>query len=358
MVWSSVAMAWACGGQGTAERDPNGGAVVIGDGYTPPPVAMPWQPPAGIEAGSPVAAYGQLRIEGQNLVAADGSPVQLKGVSTMWLNWENRYGESKGALQWMRDNWGLSVIRAAMGIEPNNAYLANPAQAEAQVRRIVQNAIDLGVYVIIDWHDHNAHLHQTQAIDFFTKMATDYGAFPNVLYETYNEPTPRDTAGAMVSWDAQIKPYHEAVLGAIRAIDPDNVVVLGNPQWDQRPDLAAASPVAGTNLMYSVHFYSCSHRDGIRQNAQRAYDAGLALFVTEWGATNADGGVDGTVCVDEAQRWHDWMNQYGISWAAWKLDGCSDSSCFFANDSAPADGNWPMEMLSGHAPFVVARMLE
>jgi endoglucanase len=304
-----------------------------------------------------VERFGQLRLDGQQLVGAGGEAVQLKGVSTMWLNWESRFAGSKAGLKWMRDNWQLSVIRAAMGVEPQGGYLLNPSGAKQQLRTVVQNAIDLGVYVIIDWHDHNAHLHQAEATAFFSEMAADYGSFPNVLYEPYNEPLQRDSAGTTVTWSGVIKPYHEAVLAAIRAADPDNIVVLGNPQWDQRPDQAAADRVAGSNLMYSVHFYACTHGASLRAFAQSAFAQGLPLFASEWGATNADGGKDNKVCVPEAQAWHDWLDQSSISWSAWRLQSCSnEASCFFSNASVSPDGSWTADMLTGHGPFVVERM--
>ena len=58
-----------------------------------------------------------------------GVAVQLKGPSSMWLHWEeDGYAESLEALEWIRDNWNLSVIRAAMGVEPEGAYLTDPEQ--------------------------------------------------------------------------------------------------------------------------------------------------------------------------------------------------------------------------------------
>jgi endoglucanase len=322
---------------------------------TPPPAQQPggtaWQPPASIDPNTPVGRHGQLRINGTDLVDASGTRVQLKGISTMWLNWEDRYSTSKAGLQWMRDNWNVTLYRAAMGVEPDGAYLDNPERALAQLREVVHNAIDLGVYVLIDWHDHNAHLNSQASIEFFTKIAAEFGSFPHVLYETFNEPE-------QVDWTADIKPYHEAVVPAIRAQDPDNVIILGSRQWSQRVDEAAADPVSGTNLMYTVHFYACDHQDQQRSEAQTAYDAGLALFVTEWGATPADGGAQTpTVCREAAQAWHDWMNERGIGWTAWKLDGCGDSSCLFNSDDAPADGGWTDQWLNGHAQFVVERLL-
>jgi hypothetical protein len=67
---------------------------------------------------TPVGRHGQLHVDGPQFVDQSGVPVQLKGVSTMWLNWEDRSSSSREALEWMRDNWGLRVIRAAMGGEP------------------------------------------------------------------------------------------------------------------------------------------------------------------------------------------------------------------------------------------------
>lgn len=305
---------------------------------------------AGGPGVTPVEMFGQLSVDGPQLLGEDGEPVQLRGPSSMWLNWENDgYAESPQALEWMRDNWNASVIRAAMGVEPSGAYLSNPDHALAQVTTIVENAIDAGVYVIIDWHDHTAHEHQDQAVDFFAQMAEKYGEFPNVLYETFNEPQ-------QISWGAELKPYHEAVVAAIRRHDPDNIVILGTPTWSQRVDTAAIDPVKGKNLMYTLHFYACDHT--LRTRAVDAMQAGAAIFVTEWGATKADGGVEGDLCVDNALAWTDWMRDLGISWTAWKLDNCTDLSCYFKSSGVSVDGGWTDADLQGHGPFVRDRMRE
>jgi hypothetical protein len=310
--------------------------------------APPPQPPPS--AGTPVQRYGALRVSGTRLVGSNGQPVQLKGVSSMWLNWQSKpYAENKDGLRWLRDNWNMSVFRVAMGVEPSGAYYSDPARATRQVDIAVQNAIDLGLYVIIDWHAHEAH-HNTQAAkDFFYNQAAKWGGYPNVLYETYNEPL-------AVNWSSTLKPYHEQVASAIRAKDPDNIIILGTPNWSQDVDAAAADPVTWYgNLMYTLHFYSCTHGSWLRDKASSALNRGLPLFVTEWGATHADGGMDGRVCTGEGQAWHDWMNSRGISWAAWKLDGCEpDSSCLL-RPGAPEWGGWD-GWLHGHASFVRDRM--
>jgi endoglucanase len=306
---------------------------------------------------NPVAVHGQLQVVGTQLQDASGNPVQLKGVSSQWLNYESRtFPESKAALQYARDHWKLSVIRAAMGTEASNGYLTGAtfkASLQAKVNTIIENAIDLGIYVIVDWHTSKAvtatTTQQPDAVAFFTDIATRYGDKPNVIYEPYNEPS-------RVTW-AQIKPYHEAVVAAIRAQDPDNLIVLGTPTFSQDVDVAAQDPVAGTNLLYTLHFYACTHKQSLRDKANVAIAAGLPLFITEFGATPADGGTasngDNIVCEAEADTWFAWMATNNISGAAWKLDQCTDTSCILTIN-APVDGPWTDDLLTNTTNSVPA----
>ena len=354
----------ATGGGGTTGG--HGGSTVIDAAADGPVTAL-----------NPVATHGQLKVVGTQLQDQSGKPVQLKGVSSQWLNLESKtFPESKPAIQYARDHWKLSVIRAAMGVDTSGGYLgtgtganANQAGMLSKVNTIVQNAIDLGIYVIVDWHTSDAvtakgtTTQAMQASAFFTQIATQYGTSPNVIYEPFNEPT-------TATW-AQIKPYHEAVVAAIRAVDSDNLIVLGTPTWSQDVDLAAADPLTGTNLLYTLHFYACTHGQALIDKANTALSLGLPLFVTEFGATPADGGVtksgDNDVCEPETNVWFAWMAQNNISGAAWKLDQCTDSSCILTAD-APVDGPWTDNYLTsdsggtpidggekggGHGQFVV-----
>ncbi len=301
---------------------------------------------------TPVQLHGHLHVTGTELHDESNARVQLKGMSSMWLNWEdNGYAENLTGLKWLRNNWHLTVIRAAMGVEPQGAYLDDPAAAKAQLEQVVDNAIAAGVYVIIDWHDHNALDHQPESVAFFSEMATKYAGVPNVLYEPFNEPL-------KVDWSTQLKPYHEAVVSAIRAVEPESVIILGTPTWSQDVDKAAGDMLAGTNLMYTLHFYACDHGSFLMGKAKTALMRGLPLFVTEWGATAADGGLDGAVCLEQAQAWHDFLAPRGIGWAAWKFDNCTpDSTCILTPD-APVGGGWTSLYLRGQGLYVRARMQE
>jgi hypothetical protein len=329
----------------------NGVACGEGDGEQttePEPTPTEPDPTDPPPAGTPVERHGDLHVCGADMCNEDGETIQLRGVSSMWLHWQTQpYAQNLSALEWMRDNWNIEVFRVAMGVEPEGAYLSDPQGWKAEVEKVIQNAAEAGVYVIVDFHAHQAHQHRPAAVAFFTDLADRYGHLPNIIWEPYNEPE-------QVSWSGTVKPYHEAVVAAIRAQDPDNIIVLGTPTWSQDVDVAAADPVAGTNLMYTLHFYSCTHAAWNRDKADVAIDRGAALFVTEWGASAADGGLDGRVCLDEAQRWVDWMEANGISWTAWKLDVGNDSTNLLSA-GAPLTGGWDNH-LHGHAPFVIANL--
>jgi endoglucanase len=110
--------------------------------------------------------------------------------------------------------------------------------------------------VIIDWHKEHrveAPTNETEAVAFFTQMATTYGAYPNVIFEIYNEPNGPQ-------WPA-VKAYAEIVIGAIRKTGSTNLIVVGTPSWSRDVDIAAVDPITDfKNIAYTLHFYAGSHR--------------------------------------------------------------------------------------------------
>jgi uncharacterized protein YbaR (Trm112 family) len=132
---------------------------------------------------------------------------------------------------------------------------------------VVDDIPDLIVEDAQPWHTEKAVDQRASSVAFYTEMATAYGAYPNVIWEPYNEPNG-------FQWD-QIKPYHQAVVDAVRKVDPDNLIVLGTPNWSQYVNIAAADPVAGSNLLYTLHWYSCAHGQHFRDLGDRAIAAAL-----------------------------------------------------------------------------------
>lgn len=299
----------------------------------------------------PVAKHGQLSISGTKIIDENGDVTQLKGMSTQWLNWERTYSVSRPALEWLRDNWALSLYRVANGVENSNGYLADPEERMETVKGIIDNAIALDVYVLVDWHTHEPE-HIEEAKAFFAEIAQTYGDQPNIIYEVFNEPLD-------VDWSADLKPYHDEVVAEIRKHDPDNIIVVGTPRWDQLPHLAAEDPIDDPNVAYALHFYSCTHNTSIMNNGTQALEAGLPIMVTEWGATHADGGTaeNPAVCEDSARQWHAWMEENDISWAAWKLSADGDTSAILTS-GASADGGWTEDDIHGHGYLVHEFMMD
>ncbi|HYO92929.1 MAG TPA: glycoside hydrolase family 5 protein [Polyangiaceae bacterium] len=300
----------------------------------------PIPPPPGGRI-TPVARYGHLVVRGAQLATANGEPVTLRGQAFGWDNWWPQFYNAD-VVQSLRDDWCVDVVRPAMGIEPAGAYLSNPAAAKQRITAVVEAAIDAGVYVIIDWHAHQPH--RAEAIAFFTEMAQRYGDHPHVLYEIFNEPE-KDQ-----SWQ-QVKDYATAVISAIRKHDPDNIVIVGSPEWDQRIDLVAADPLAGqSNIAYSVHFYAATHGQWLRDRTQAAIDAGIPVFVTESSGAEASG--QGSNDYDEWQAWITFMEKNRISWLNYSVSDKAGETISVLKPGARASGGWSDAELTESGRYV------
>ncbi len=282
---------------------------------------------AFISKAQPVKQHGNLSVKGVNLVDQQGNPLMLVGVSYGWHNWWPRF-YNKETVKWLADDWKCSVVRAAMGVEPAKGYLDSPDWSKEKMEAVIEGAIENNIYVIIDWHSHG--IQTKAAIQFFEEMAQKYGKYPNIIYEIFNEPV-KD------SWDT-IKSYSIDVIKSIRKYDPDNVILVGCPHWDQDIHLVADNPIEGfTNLMYTVHFYADTHGQDLRNKSDYALQKGIPVFVSESAGMAASG--NGPINFAEWQKWIDWMNKNQISIVMWSISD-KDETCSMLKTSAGSEGNW------------------
>lgn len=297
--------------------------------------------PGVAQPRSVVETHGQLRVQGNRIVDQNRQPIVLRGMSLFWSQWMGRFYTSN-AVQWLRDDWHCTVIRAAMAVEAGG-YLANPERESEKIKTVVQAAIDLGIYVIIDWHDHNAHHHVEQAQAFFEQMARTYGKYPNVIYELWNEPLKQH------DWSTVIKPYHEAVIPRIRAHDPRNLIICGTQTWSQDVDKASRDPLKLDNVAYSLHFYAATHKQSLRDKASTALANGIALMVTEWGTSESSG--SGILDDEETRKWWAFMDQNHLSWCNWSIADKAETSAAL-KPGASALGGWSTNDLSASGILV------
>jgi len=293
--------------------------------------------PAAAETA--VERHGQLRVVGNRIVGQNGEAVVLRGMSLFWSQWEPAF-YNEDAIGWLRDDWNVNVVRAAIAVH-HGGYMAHPERETARAEAAIEAAVKLGIYVIVDWHAHQPE--PDAAGVFFERIARKYGHLPNVIYETYNEPLREH------DWSKVIKPYHMKVIPRIRAHDPDNLIVAGTQSWSQDVDKAADDPLPYTNLAYTLHFYAGTHKQELRDKAATALKKGVALFVTEWGTTNADG--NGPVDRDETRRWWEFMEKNQLSYLNWSVSTKPESSAALLK-GASRRGRWTHRQISPSGLFV------
>ncbi len=288
---------------------------------------------AAAPASSVVARHGQLAVVDGRVVDAQRRPVTLRGMSLFWSQWQPQF-YNRDAIRWLAEDWHATVIRAAIAAD-RGGFATHPDAEMQRATTAIDAAIAAGIYVIVDWHAHDPL--PGDAIRFFSAIARRYRGVPNVIYETWNEPLPR------YGWSDVIKPYHRRVIGAIRAIDPGALVIAGTRSWAQDVDEAAADPLPLANIAYTLHFYAATHKAELRRKADLALKRGVALFVTEYGTTAADGDVP--IDAAETRAWWNWCEANGISYANWSVATKTEASAALLPGASP-HGGWRMDQLS------------
>lgn len=300
--------------------------------------------PALQDENSVVNRFGLIHTQGNRIVDKDGNTAALHGMSLFWSQWGGKY-YNENCIKWLRDDWNCTIVRAACGIEAGG-YLTNPQAEMSKVTAVIDACINSGIYVVVDWHEEHAQNHLSQSKEFFKTIAQKYGSKPNIIYELFNEPL-------QVSWSSVIKPYAEEVIKVIRQYDPDNLIVVGTPNWSQDVDAAAKDPIKDTNVAYTLHFYTGTHRQPLRDKAISAITMGIPLFVTEYGISEANG--NGVIDYAETQKWLSFIDNYGLSTCNWSVMDKDETSAAL-KPGANASGNWKESDLSTSGAYIRSRI--
>lgn len=294
---------------------------------------------------------GVLRVIDGKLCDQSGESVMLRGVSSYGLPMAEGFVNEPLFEELARED-GVNVFRLAMytyGVGTVGYCTGGDQERLKQdIRDGVALAAKSDMYAIVDWHilqdgDPNTYIDEASA--FFSQMAEELADCNNVLYEICNEPNG-------VEW-ASIKSYAEVIIPVIREKDPDSVIIVGTPNWSQRLDEALADPLAFDNILYTLHFYSASHKEELRAVAKAARDEDIPVFVTEYGVTADSGGFPRDL--EEADRWIEFLEQENISYCMWSFskvaEPCSAirSSCRkysgFTEEDYTETGLWLLDTL-------------
>ncbi|MEO8237765.1 MAG: glycoside hydrolase family 5 protein [Flavobacterium sp.] len=280
-----------------------------------------------------VKRHGQLSVQGTQLVDKNNNPIVLRGMSFGWHSmWPRFYNEK--IVNWLKKDFNCNIIRAAMGIElGDRPYIKDAQFSKEKIETVVKGAIKSEMYVIIDWHSHNVNLNEAKG--FFAEMSKKYAKYPNIIYEVFNEPD-------YESW-TEVKSYAEEIIKVIRENDPNNVILVGCPHWDQDIDLPAADPITGyNNIMYTMHFYAATHGKELRDRTDAAIKSGLPVFISESAGMEASG--DGPLNLQAWQEYIDWMEARKLSWITWSISD-KDETCSILKKTASSEGKWKDEDL-------------
>ncbi len=271
---------------------------------------------------TPVSENGKLKVSGIQMVNECGNAVQLKGISSMGLQW---YGIgqclSTADMDYMANTIGIDVFRAAMYVN-ENGYLTDKTKYSNMVNTIVDWCEARGIYVIIDWHilnpgDPNASINDAKT--FWADMSNRHKGKKHVLYEICNEPNG-------VNW-ATVKNYADQIIPIIRANDPDTIIIVGTPNWSQLGTDVVNNKLNYTNIMYTFHFYAATHSTSLLT----PFTDKLPIFCTEWGLSEASG--TGTLDQNNANAFmsiFDGNNTGGqkISWCGWSWCDKNETSAY------------------------------
>ena len=296
---------------------------------------------------------GALKVDGTRLTDSSGNGIQLKGISTHGIGWYPDYINEECFRQ-LHEEWNVNVVRLAMYTAESGGYCTDGNQEKLKelMKAGVSCATENDMYVIIDWHilsDNDPNMYLDEAKDFFREMSSEFAEYENVLYEICNEPNGGTT------WQ-DIRNYAAEIIPIIRENAEDAVILVGTPNWSQYVDQAAADPIAGyDNLMYVLHFYAATHKDELRNTMVSAIDAGLPVFVSEYGICDASG--NGTIDEEQAEAWVRLMDEHGISYIAWNLSNKNETSAIisstctktsgFEESDLSLSGQWLYQMLTG-----------
>jgi endo-1,4-beta-mannosidase len=232
----------------------------------PGQAAAPDSPAAS--GSAPAGELAALKIEGNQITAA-GRPIRLRGINWGWWHLQGTVYSEADMQRVAR--WGANVIRLAFSdsdLESDGPTAAFKPEGFAQLDEVIQWARRYGVYVILDMHvvpggqstqpytDHgrNSLWSDATAQDRFNalwaELARRYRDRPEVAaYDLLNEPDSTKKAPEL------LRAIDERVIKAIRAVDPNKIIVVGADRGSLPWGLVDGMKLPDANILYTFHWY-------------------------------------------------------------------------------------------------------
>jgi hypothetical protein len=281
-------------------------------------------------AGGPVTPARNLpplHVEGNQIKDPAGNVVILRGVALIDLGatelWEGGVRAMIDRLTKVDDPQGSSpgwyprVVRFA--VYPAESEFSSPLQYQTDPTRyyetVLRPAVDYakqkGLYAIIDWHhidDTTKHVASTNA--FWADTAPRFANDAHVLFELFNEPI---NAGNWPSVRADMQSFYNTV----RSGAPNNLVLVGTPNWCQVVAPTATAPIDGTNIVYVAHMYPQHWANASLRNQIVTAAAVHPVFLTEWGFQSPSNMILNGTISSYGAPFKQFVEEQKLSWTAW-----------------------------------------
>ncbi len=286
-----------------------------------------------------------LTASGRYIKDPSGNIVILRGVSLIDVGVANAK-RTRNAIQLTNmatdsaNGWYARVVRFPVypdAIDGTPGWNANPdAYYNNLLKPAIDNCVAKQIYCIIDWHyisDYNSSAIDTSTRNFWSYVAPKFANTPNVIFELYNEPINPDNWS---TWKATAQPW----VNLIRAVAPNNLILIGGPRWSQNVAEAASNPFTGGNIVYVCHIYP-------QHGGQSTWDswfgnssATVPYFITEFGWRNGGSNPTSGTTSGFGTPFMAYLDNKGVSWTAWVFDTIWDPYIF--------DSNWNLLIGDGY----------
>lgn len=323
-----------------------------------PAATLSSQPTVGSATSPSPGPTGPLRTVGNEVVDATGAPVTFRGVNYTGLT-DTATPKGFGQAEFARmRQWGFNLVRINLAEE---LYDAGSCQYQSAyppaVAQAVQWVTSLGMVALLDLHrsapiacstpGQQQMADSAGSIPFWHSLATVYQGNPLVAFDLFNEPHGVSDAVWLdggIAYDNFV-PYAAAgmqqLYGTVRATGAQNLVMVTGNNWGGS---VPANLVQGTNVVYSVHDYTCPQYPppqcttadptdpSVIADRWLAVGSQFPVIVGEFGWPSAGDGTYNANVIAFAQARH-W------SWSAFSWSGPGSTFSLLATDpgTGPAE---------------------
>jgi Cellulase (glycosyl hydrolase family 5) len=230
-------------------------------------------------------------------VLQNGTPFVVRGVNISGFqdDWRGLDMTEAKHVESITNCWGFNAVRA------RNYILTNPGDAVNSapdyLDRIISAYTSRGRVVILEAHDRTGSYYEGGDLVALKKFHVDYAKRyknnPYVWFNIMNEPDSNTGSGPSSRWVTM----HREVIGAIRAVAPNNMIVVDAASYGQdaadfsieRPEVSAsysslltsANAVMqnNTNIVFSFHTYQQWGADDFLDKTQANANARMRTYL-------------------------------------------------------------------------------